>query len=131
MDSECATVSVGCEWTASDPRLVYGEVVEARSNYKLFSLWWFRNPTCGDSTGSNQIEKDWVGGPPGLVWRKREGEVVWFSACQVPLDDYANGGSVDVFFTYDEYDFSSLGICGQNYVVLVKCQQSYSPEIWY
>ena len=32
-------VSVGCEWTASDPRLVYGEVVEARSNYKKFSLW--------------------------------------------------------------------------------------------
>ena len=47
--------------------MVYREVAEARSNYKKPYLWWFRNPACGDSTGSNRIEKDWVGVPPGLV----------------------------------------------------------------
>ena len=48
-------------------RLVHSEVVEARSNYKKFYLWWFKNLVCGDSSGSNQIEKEWVGVPPGLV----------------------------------------------------------------
>ena len=27
------------------------------------------------------------------------------------LDVWANGGSVDFFFTHGEYDFSSLGSC--------------------
>ena len=36
--------------------------------------------------------------------------VVWLSVCETPLDDWTNGGSVDVFFTYGEYDFSSMGI---------------------
>ena len=38
-------------------RLVYSEVVEARSNYKKSYLWWFRNSACVDSTRSNWIEK--------------------------------------------------------------------------
>ena len=29
---------------------------------------------------------------------------------EVPLDDWANGGSLDVFYTYDEYGFSYMGI---------------------
>ena len=39
-------------------RLVYKEVVEVQSNYKKSYFWWFENPTCGDSAGRNQIEKD-------------------------------------------------------------------------
>ena len=31
--------------------------------------------------------------------------------CRAPLDGWANnGGSVDVFFTYGEYSFSSMGV---------------------
>ena len=68
-------------------RLVYSYVVEARSNYKKSYLWWFKNPACGDWTGSNGIEKNWVGLPPGLVWEKGGGAVVWFSVSEAPLDD--------------------------------------------
>ena len=39
-------------------RLVYKEVAEALSNYKKSYLWRFGNIACGDSTGSNCIEKD-------------------------------------------------------------------------
>ena len=51
-------------------RYVFCEVIEAGSNYQIFCLWRIRNNTCGDSTISNQIEKDRVGVSPGLVWRK-------------------------------------------------------------
>ena len=77
-----------------------------------------RNPTCGDSTGSNQIENGWVGVPSWLVWGKGGGRVVWLSVCEAPLDDWANGGSV--FFTYGEYGFSSVVFKGQKYVTLLK-----------
>ena len=53
-------------------RLVYSEVVEGQSNYKKSYLWWFRILACGDSTGSDRIEKDQVGVTPGLVWGKGE-----------------------------------------------------------
>ena len=33
-----------------------------------------------------------------------------FSVCEAPSDDWANCGFVDVFFTYGEYGFSSIGI---------------------
>ena len=39
-------------------RLVYKEVVKTRLNYKRSYFWSFGNPACGDSTGSNWIEKD-------------------------------------------------------------------------
>ena len=39
-------------------RLMYKKVVEARSNYKKSYFWLFGNPNCGDSTGSDGIEKD-------------------------------------------------------------------------
>ena len=38
-------------------RLVYNELVEVRSIYKKPYFWSFENPACGDSTGSNRIEK--------------------------------------------------------------------------
>ena len=38
------------------------------------------------------------------------GGVVRFVVCETPLDDWTNGGSADVFFTYGEYGFSSMGI---------------------
>lgn len=33
-------------------------------------MWWFRNPACGGSIGSNNIEKDQIHVRPGLVWGK-------------------------------------------------------------
>ena len=54
--------------------LVYKEVVEAISNYKKSYFWWFENPACGDSTGSNRIEKDQAHVSPRLAWRKVEKE---------------------------------------------------------
>ena len=82
-------------------RPVYREEVEPWSNYKKPYLRWFRNIACGYvSTGSTRIEKDQVRVPPGLVWGKGEEWMVWFNVCGAPLDDWATGGSVDVFFTY-------------------------------
>ena len=81
-------------------RVVYSELVEVWSNYKKSYLWWFRNPACGYSTGSKQIEKDQFGVPPGLFWGVGGGGVVWFSVCETPLDDWTNSGSVHVFFMY-------------------------------
>lgn len=37
-----------------------------------------RNVTCGDSSGSDRVEKDWVRVLPGLVWGKeKKSMVVW------------------------------------------------------
>ena len=72
-------------------RLVYREVVEAQSN--KITAW-------GDSTGSNRIETYRVRVPPGLAGGG-EKRAVWFIMCEAPSDDWTNGGSVDVFFTYD------------------------------
>ena len=51
---------------------------------------------------------------------------------EVPLVNWANGGSVHVFFTYGEHGFSSIGI--KDKIMLhcfkeVKSQQSYIPRI--
>ena len=73
-------------------------------------MGWFRNLACGDSAKSKRIEKDLLVVPPGLVLGKVEEGVVWFSVCEAPLDDWANGGFDDVFFTYGEDGFSSIGI---------------------
>ena len=80
------------------------EVVEAQSNYKKSYLWWFRILACGDSTGSDRIEKDQVGVTPELVWGKgRKDSVIYcvcvcmcvcVCVCEAPLDDWTNGGSV-------------------------------------
>ena len=48
-------------------RLVYREVVETLSNYKKSYFWRYGNLACGDSTGSNRIEKDQDLVPSGLV----------------------------------------------------------------
>ena len=76
-------------------RLVHREVAKARSNYLRTYLCWFRNPAFGDSTGSNVIEKDRLGVPPGLFWEKWGEGVMWF-LCVAPLCDCANGDCVDV-----------------------------------
>ena len=44
------------------------------------------------------------------LFREGERRVVWFQVCESLLDGWANGGSVDVFFTYGEYGLSSFGI---------------------
>ena len=36
--------------------------------------------------------------------------MVYFCVCEAPLDYWANSFSVDVFFKYCEYGFSSVGI---------------------
>ena len=88
-------------------RLVYSEVVEARSSYKKSYLKGFRNPGCGDSTGSNT---SWTClGEVG--WDGRG--AVWHNLCDAPLVDQASlvdGDSVDVICRYDEYGFSYTGI---------------------
>ena len=49
------------------------ELVEAGAECKSY-LWWYRNIACGDSTGSNQIEKTCfvylqvLSGLPGEGW---------------------------------------------------------------
>ena len=61
-------VSVDCknmEFVAR--RLVYGEKVEARSNFEKSNLQLFRKPACGHSSESNRIEKDRICVPPGLA----------------------------------------------------------------
>ena len=80
-------------------RLVYRGVNEGRWDYMKSYLCWCRNVACADSTGSNRIEKDRVGVPPGLVWGKVEkrwrdlvcGGVFRWLRC--------NSGFVYVFFT--------------------------------
>ena len=51
-------------------RLVHGDVVETRANFKRFDLWSFKNHACDDFIGSNGIVKDQVPVPHGLVWGK-------------------------------------------------------------
>ena len=84
------------------------EVVEALSNYRKSSFWWFGNPACCYSTGSTQTEKDKVCAPLRPAWEKRGESTVWFSVSGALLNDWANGGYVDVLFTCGECSFSSL-----------------------
>ena len=84
-------------------------MVEALSKYKKSYFWWYGYLVCGDSTGSNQIEKDQVRVSPTSVWRKRGEGAVWFGVCGAPSNDWANGGYVDVLFTCGERGFGSLG----------------------
>ena len=89
-------------------RLLYKEVFEVLSNFKKSYFWWFGDPTCGDSTGGNRIEKDQGRVCARLFPGKWEDWAVWFSACGAPSGDLANGGYVDVLFTYGECGFHSL-----------------------
>ena len=65
-------------------RLVYKEIVDVRPNYKKPYFWWFGNPACGDSTGSDRIEKYQASVSGRLNWGKRGEGVVWFSVCGAP-----------------------------------------------
>ena len=56
--------------------LVYREVVETLSNYKKSYFWRYRNPTCGDSTESNQIEKGSCTSSTCLTKEGRKGRVI-------------------------------------------------------
>ena len=58
--------------------LVYGDVVEARLNFRRSYLWWFRNHACGVLIGTNRIEMDLLNVPPGLAWG--EG-LAWLRVC--------------------------------------------------
>ena len=69
-------------------RLLYKEIVKSRLNFKKSVLWLVRNISCGDSTGSNQIEKDRVRVPP--VYILESGEKEWCDLVCVrgaPLDE--------------------------------------------
>ena len=58
-------------------KLVDREVVDARSNYKISYLWWFRNLACGNSTWSNLTKKDQLSMLPGLAWEKEWCDLVY------------------------------------------------------
>ena len=86
--------------------LVYKEVVEVRSNYEKSYFWWFGNPACGDSAGSNQIEKDKVVYLLDLLegmGKKEPCDLV----CGGPADDWVNADYVDVLFA--KCGFNSFG----------------------
>ena len=74
-------------------------------DYKISYFWWCQNPACGYSTLRNRIEKDQDCGPLRPVWGNSGEGTVWFSVWGAPLDDWANGGSVDDLFTCGERTF--------------------------
>ena len=67
--------------------------------------------------------------PPGLVWTKEGEAVIWFSVWGTTLDDWANGGSVEVsvhmvrivlvVWVVDVILGNGYGIWGQSYVWLL------------
>ena len=69
--------------------LVDREVLKAGSNNKRSFLWWLINFASDDFTGSAGIEKNVFGG-----------RGVWFSKYRLFLDDWDNGGFVDVLMWY-------------------------------
>ena len=72
------------------------------------SLNFSLNLACGDSTGSNRIEKGKVVYPLDLFegrWKKGQCDLVY----RVLLEDWAMLVYVDVLFTCDECSFNSLG----------------------
>ena len=75
---------------------------------KWLRLWWFENTTLGDSIGRNWIELNQGRVSPRPVWGKRGEGAVWFSVWAAPLDNWANGGHVDVFLTCVDHGFSPL-----------------------
>ena len=79
---------------------MYREVVKAWSDCNKYYLCWFRNIVSGDSAGSNRIEKDRICVTPGLVLGEWGEGVVWFSVCEMPLGNWANGGSITFFHTW-------------------------------
>ena len=98
----------------------YKEVVKALWNCKKSYFWWFGDFTCVDSTGSNLIEKDQGRVSLRLARGKRAEGTVWFSVCEVSLDDWANGGCFHDLFTCD--------VCGFRFL----SSRSYSKEwVWY
>ena len=73
-------------------------------------MWLFKIPVCSDQAGSNRNEKQpsWCASWTWLVkGEKRDGVK---GRCEAPLDNWTNGGSVDVYSTYGEYGSSSMGI---------------------
>ena len=65
-DPTRGVVHVGCGWNVSKWNSLpqasvqgsgWGSIRKSIS-YKKSYFWWYGNPTCGDSTGSNQIAKD-------------------------------------------------------------------------
>ena len=66
------------------------------------------NPACGDSTGSNRIEKGNVVYLLDLFegsWKNEQCDLV----CGVLLDDWVMLVYVDILFTFGECSFNSLG----------------------
>ena len=68
-------VNVGCGWNLSawNSWLQAGVLGSGWDSIKLSeTFWWYGNPTCSDSIGSNQIEKDQAHVSRRPVWEKRE-----------------------------------------------------------
>ena len=74
-------------------KLVYKEVVEVQSNSKKFYFWWFGNPVCVDSAGSNWTKTDKFIYLLDLfdfegMGKKGHCDLV----CGAPVDDWVNAG---------------------------------------
>ena len=67
------------------------------------------NPASGDSTGSIGLKKIRLVYLLDLSEGRGEIGAVQFSVGGTPLDEWANGGNVDVLFTCGECGFSSFG----------------------
>ena len=74
VDLTRGVVNVGCGWNLSAWNSCQQAGVQG-SGWDLIKLseifWWYGNPTCSDSIGSNQIEKDQAHVSPRPVWEKR------------------------------------------------------------
>ena len=127
-------------------RLVYNKMIELQLNYKKSYFWWFGNPACGDSTGSNRIEKDQVRLSPRFVWGKRGEGLVRFSVWSAfSWLCWCWFMYVEVLFTCGERGFNSLGSWSYSKEWVwnlgtksmlhcfweVKCQLGDTLAIWY
>ena len=85
-------------------------MVEALSNYKKSYFWYYGNSTCSDLTGSTGLKKIRLLYLLNLFeGRGEKGLCDLVCVCGVPMDDWTNGGYVDVLFTCGECRFSSFG----------------------
>ena len=89
-------------------RFVYKKVVEDSWSYKRSYLWCFRNPACGDSTGSNRTEKERVRMPPGPFFGVSNHPCFSINDLQFTPLTHLNNEPVFTIYFFREVPFSTL-----------------------